>query len=107
MSSQLEFPLDTFRRHDLPNLLINIWSYSHCTIEGCSICEQYKNFCIFAAKEKWCGFYHNFNEVVKAIETDTWIRKIQKVSTGDKDIIYIMITLKSYGGFCHDVITKL
>ena len=99
--------MDTFRRHDLPNLLISIWSYSHCTIEGFSICEQYKNFCIFAAKEKWCGFYHNFNEVVKAIETNTWIHKIQKVSTEDKDIIYRMITLKSYGGFYNDVITKL
>ena len=99
--------MDTFRRHDLPNLLISIWSYSHCTIEGFSICEHYKNFCIFAAKEKWCGFYHNFNEVVKAIETNTWIHKIQKVSTEDKDIIYRMITLKSYGGFYHDVTTKL
>ena len=44
---------------------------------------------------------------MKAIETDTWIHKIQKVSTEDKDIIYRMITLKSYGGFYHDVITKI
>ena len=44
---------------------------------------------------------------MKAIETDTCIHKIQKVSTEDKDIIYRMITLKSYGGFYHDVITKL
>ena len=44
---------------------------------------------------------------MKAIETNTWIHKIQKVSTEDKDIIYRMITLKSYGGFYNDVITKL
>ena len=41
------------------------------------------------------------------MEMDTWIHKIQKVSTEDKDIIYRMITLKSYSGFYRDVITKL
>ena len=107
MSSELKFSLNTFRQHDLPNLLIIIWSYSHCRIKGCSICEYYKNFCVVAAKEKWSGFYHDFNEVLKAIESDTWIHKIQNVSTERKDIIYKFITKRSYGGFYHDVVIKL
>ena len=80
MSSELKFSLNTFREHDFPNLLIDIWSYSYCRINGCSICEHYKNFCFVAAKEKWSAFYHDFNEVLKAIGSDTWIHKIQNVS---------------------------
>ena len=62
---------------------------------------QYVNFIklFVAAKEKWSGFYHDFNEVLKAIESDTWIHKIQNVSTERKDIIYKIITKRSYGGF--------
>ena len=62
---------------------------------------QYVNFIklFVAAKEKWSGFYHDFNEVLKTIESDTWIHKIQNVSTERKDIIYKIITKRSYGGF--------
>ena len=106
-SSELKFSLDTFRQHDLPNLIINIWSYSNCSLKKCVICEQYKKFCLIAAKEKWCGFYHDFDEVVKAIESGKWIHKVQNVSTEHKDIIYRFITKRSYGGFYHEVIMKL
>ena len=98
-SSELKFSLDTFRQHDLPNLIINIWSYSNCNL------KKYKNFCLIAAK--WCGFYHDFEEVVKAIESGKWLYKVQNVSTEDKDIIYRFITKRSYGGFYHEVIMKL
>ena len=107
MSSELKFSLNTFRQHDLPNLLIIIWSFSHCRIKGCSICEYYKNFCVVAAKEKWSGFYHDFNEVLKTIESDTWIHKIQNVSAERKDIIYKFIIKRSCSGFYHDVVIKL
>ena len=76
-NSELKFSLDTFRQHDLPNLIINIWSYSNCNLENCLICEQYKKFCLIAAKEKWCRFYHDFDEVVKAIESGKWIQKFK------------------------------
>ena len=92
MSSELKFSLNMFRQHNLPNLLINIWSYSHCRINGCSICELF-----VATKEKWSGFYHDFNEVLKAIESDSSIHKIQNVSTERKDIIYKFKTKRSYG----------
>ena len=63
-----------------------------------------KNYC---RQRKRCGFYHNFDEVVKAIELGKWIHKVQNVSTEDKDIIYRFITKRSYGGFYHEVIMKL
>ena len=106
-SSELKFSLDTFRQHNLPNLIINIWSYSNCNLKKCLICEQYKDFCLIAAKEKWCGFYHHFDEFVKAIESGKWIHKVQDVSTEDKGIIYRFIMKRSYGGFYHEVIMKL
>ena len=60
---------------------------------------QYVNFIklFVAAKEKWSGFYHDFNEVLKAIESDSSIHKIQNVSTERKDIIYKFKTKRSYG----------
>ena len=106
-TSELNFSLDTFRQHDLPNLIINIWSCSNCNLKKFLICEQYKKFCLSAAKEKWCGFYHGFDEVVKAIESGKWIHKIENVLTEDKDIIYRFIPKRSYGGFYHEVTMKL
>ena len=37
-----------------------------------------KKFCIIAAKEKWNGFYHDFNEVINAIETNKWYPNLGK-----------------------------
>ena len=103
-SSELKFSLYTFRQHDLPNLIINIWSYSNCYLKKCLICDQYKKFRLIATKEKCCGFYHDFDEVVKAIESDKWIHKVQNEG---KDIIYRFIKKRSYGGFYREVIMKL
>ena len=50
-SKQLKFSLNSFRRLDLPNLLLNIWDYSDFEHRNCSICKQYKNWGIPAAKE--------------------------------------------------------
>ena len=87
--------------------MINIWSYSNCNLKICLICEQHKKFCLISTKEKWSGFYHDFDEVVKTIESGKWMHKVQNVSTEDKDIIYRFISKRSYGGFYHEVIMKL
>ena len=79
LSPQLKFSLNSFKQHDLPNLLINIWSYSQCNINNCSIYEHYKKFCIVDAKEKWSGFYHDFDQVINAIETNKWYHNLGKI----------------------------
>ena len=40
---QLKFSLNSFRRLDLPNLLLKIWNYSDFEHRNCSICKQCKN----------------------------------------------------------------
>ena len=66
-SKQSKFSLNSFRRLDLPNLLLNIWDYSDFEHLNCGICKQCKNWCILAAEEKWNNFYYDFDEVVSHI----------------------------------------
>ena len=49
MSSNYKLLLESFKRLDLPNLLINIWSYADKP--NCPMCSQYQKWCIQAAKE--------------------------------------------------------
>ena len=101
---QLNFDLSRFRQYELPDLLINIWSYSSCVHKDCSICEHYKKLCIVAAREKRSGFYHNFDEVIEAIERNEWYHNLGKISSEQKNIIYKYITKRCFGGCFSDVV---
>ena len=46
----LKFKYEDFLNNDIPNLMINIWSYSDDHGVGCNICTTYKKFCIEALK---------------------------------------------------------
>ena len=62
--SQLKFSIESFRELDLPELLINIWSYANHIInkhDSCEICEIYIEYCITTVKGKWSGFYIDFD----------------------------------------------
>ena len=51
--SEKNFSLSTFRQLDLPDLLIDVWSYSElCNTKSCSICPQYLEWSIQAAEQK-------------------------------------------------------
>ena len=47
----LKFRYEDFLLEDIPNLMINIWSYSDEHGTGCTMCTTYKNFCIDALKK--------------------------------------------------------
>ena len=40
MSSKIEFSKSDFQELDLPNLLINIWSYTDAEAKKCNICKK-------------------------------------------------------------------
>ena len=48
----LKFRYEDFLLEDIPNLMINIWSYSDEHGTGCTMCTTYKKFCIDAFKKK-------------------------------------------------------
>ena len=47
----LKFRYEDFVMEDIPNLMINIWSYSDEHGTGCDICTTYKKMCIQALKK--------------------------------------------------------
>ena len=47
----LKFKYEDFLNNDIPNLMINISSYSDDHGVGCNICTTYKRFCIAALKK--------------------------------------------------------
>ena len=97
MSPKSNFSLDSFRQLDLPNLLINIWSYSDPDHADCSICKQYKIWCITAAKEQWCDFFYDFHKVLTNLTTQNkkW-HDFDKISSADRTIIYSFLKRKWY-----------
>ena len=48
---QLKFKYEDFLQEDIPNLMINVWSYSDEHGTGCTICTRYKRVCIDALKK--------------------------------------------------------
>ena len=63
--NEMKFLLSTSRQLDLPNLLIDVWSYSEgCNTKDCLICPQYLEWSIQAAKEKWSPDFKDFNYII-------------------------------------------
>ena len=91
------FSLSKFRKHDLPNLSINIWEYSDCRHGDCFICKQYREWCITAAKEKWCDIYHDFDKVINQLITRNkkW-QNFSRISSADRNIVFTFIKKKWY-----------
>ena len=48
----LKFRYEDFVMEDIPNLMINIWSYLDEHGTGCNICTMYKKMCVQALKNK-------------------------------------------------------
>ena len=59
--TNLKFRYEDFLMDDIPNLMINIWSYSDHHGTGCTTCTQYKKMCIDALKKKWEPYYIDIN----------------------------------------------
>ena len=51
--SKLPLSQQNFEHLDIPNLLINIWSYNDKSHRNYLVCKQYERWCIKVAKKKW------------------------------------------------------
>ena len=57
--SKLPLSQQNFEHLDIPNLLINIWSYNDESHRNCSVCKQHERWRIeVAKKKKKSGFRH-------------------------------------------------
>ena len=56
--SKLPLSKQNFEYLDIPNLLINIWSYNDEPHRNCLVCKQYERWCIEVEKKK-NGFCHS------------------------------------------------
>ena len=88
----MKFSLADFRELDLPNLLINIWTFSDYTHKNCFACNQYCQWCIVAASEKWSPDFKDFDYVINNIKIQnvSWF-DVGKLSSAAKDAIYDLI----------------
>ena len=91
--SEKNFSLSTFRQLDLPDLLIDVWSYSElCNTKSCSICPQYLEWSIQAAKQKWSLDFKDFNYIIDNLKkrNKNWF-DVSKLSPETKDKLYDVI----------------
>lgn len=103
----LKFLQETFDCLDLPNLLIDIWSYAEHLYHNPSlappcrcVCKVYLEFCINATKKKWSDTYVNFDFVVHNLkDRNRCFADFGKILTEKKDMIYQIIA-KAINLFC-------
>ena len=81
-----------FQELDLPDLLLNIWSYSDVNYNS-SILKQYKKCCIQIAKSKWQNERcMDIDFVIKNIEEqNTKFIDFGRISSANKAKIYRLI----------------
>ena len=94
---EMKFKFDDFKELDIPNLMINVWSYSE-TIKnkkGCVVSEKYRSWCIRALHEKWLDSYIDINFVVyELISLDEKWFDCGKVSHANSLFLYKVIINK-------------
>ena len=90
---QIKFSKETFSTQHLPDLLLNIWDYTKYLHKP--ILNQYCQWCIECASEKWCDEYLNFAFVINnLLRNNKNFADFVKISTADKNKIYC--TIKKY-----------
>ena len=91
--TELKFSLDTFRQHDLPNLLINIWDYAyHIKEKGCNGFQTYLGWCTIAAREKWSDQLIAFDFVIDNLQKQNrnWVN-FDPFSAATRNQIYMYL----------------
>ena len=90
-----KFSKGTFSYHDLPDLLLNIWSYSNAYGE-CLVCTQYSRWCAELAREKWLPQYLNFDKFIRRVSTgDKKLPIFGRTSTAEKNCIFQILKKKA------------
>ena len=87
----MKFSKNDFENLDLPDLLITIWDYSECLTDP--VLNQYCQWCVEVAKERWQPSFKNFQFVINNLrKRNKKIYDFAKISSADKNIIYRLIT---------------
>ena len=87
----MKFSKNDFENLDLPDLLINIWDYSEYPTDP--VLNQYCQWCVEVAKERWQPSFKNFQFVINNLrKRNKKFYDFGKISSTDKNIIYRLIT---------------
>ena len=91
--AEIKFSKKSFALLDLPNLLVNVWSYCHGQCRQCKICVQYAKWCVEIISERWRDEeYRDFPFVINAvIDGDKNFCDFGRISSADRYIIYDII----------------
>ena len=86
----LNFSKHSFQQLELPDFLINIWSYSERPNDPFSI--RYQQWCIEVAKERWRSQDLNFDYVINNLrKKNNKFCNFGQVLSADKNMIYTLI----------------
>ena len=85
---------------DIPNLLINIWSYKEeehlLNVGNCEICKQYKKWCIEIARSKRKPEFKSFSYVITQIQMQNKkLFNFGKISSQERNCICNAILKKT------------
>ena len=90
----MKFSKNDFSDLDLPNLLINIWTYTD-HLHDPSV-KKYEKRCVELVKEKWQSHYLDFDYVIEMLkEKIKEFYDFGKIFTANRGIIYKIITQPS------------
>ena len=86
----MKFSKSDFAELDLPNLLINVWSYADYMNDP--IVNQYQKWCVELAKERWLPQFLDFEYVIKNLkEKNENFYNFGRISSADRKVIYRII----------------
>ena len=86
----MKFSKSDFAELDLPNLLINVWSYADYMND--SVINQYQKWCVELAKERWQPQYLDFEYAIKNLkEKNKNFYNFGRVCSADREVIFRII----------------
>ena len=88
----LKFKYEDFLNNDIPNLMINIWSYSDDHGVVCNICTTYKKVLHRSIKKKWQPELKNVDEIIQKLKKrDTKWCNLSKISSAEGHLLMYVI----------------
>ena len=90
MSLKMKFSKSDVEELDLPDFLINVWSYADYLTDP--IINQYQKWCVELAKDRWQPQFLNFEYVIKNLKImNKKFYDFGRICSVDKKIIYRVI----------------
>ena len=90
MSLKMKFSKSDVEELDLPDFLINVWSYADYLTDP--IINQYQKWCVELAEDRWQPQFLNFEYVIKNLKImNKKFYDFGRICSVDKKIIYRVI----------------